>query len=67
MEVVLSGLARDGYLDDMLVIGKTLDKHNENLAKVFARIREAGLKLKPKKCRFSQREVEHLGHIVSIR
>ena len=68
MEVVFSGLARDGclvYLDDVLVIGKTLDEHNENLAKVFARIREAGLKLKPKKCRFAQREVEYLGHIIS--
>ena len=46
MEVVLSGLARDGcmvYLDDILVFGRTLDEHNDNLAKVFQRLRSAGL------------------------
>ena len=68
MEIVLSGLARDGchvYLDDVLVFGKTLDEHNRNLARVLTRLRQAGLKLKPKKFRFAQLSVEYLGHVVS--
>ena len=68
MEVVLSGLAREGclvYLDDVLVMGKTMKEHNENLQKVFNRLRAAGLRLKPKKCCFAQLEVDYLGHVVS--
>ena len=68
MEVVLAGLAREVclvYLDDVLVMGKTLEEHNENLAKVLDRLRGAGLRLKPKKCQFAQLHVEYLGHVVS--
>ena len=68
MEVVLSGLTRGSchvYLDDVLVLGSTLEEHNANLRKVFSRIREAGLRLKPKKCDFAQESVGYLGHIVS--
>ena len=34
------------------------------LRKVFQKIREAGLKLSPKKCRFFKREIKCLGHVV---
>ena len=68
MEVVLNGLARHGcmvYLDDVLVVGRTFEEHNDNLARVFQRLRSAGLTLKPKKCKFAQLEVCYLGHVVS--
>ena len=68
MEVVLSGLARGNchvYLDDVLVFGRTIEEHNANLARVFGRIRGAGLRLKPKKCEFAQESVLYLGHVVS--
>ena len=68
MEVVLSGLARDAclvYLDDIIVIGKTLEQHNAHLEQVLTRIRDAGLRLKPKKCKVAQQKVEYLGHVVS--
>ena len=68
MEVVLNGLARHGcmvYLDDVLVVGRTFGEYNDNLAKVFQRLRSAGLTLKPKKCKFAQLEVCYLGHVVS--
>ena len=68
MEVVLAGLARKVcvvYLDDILVFGRTLTEHNANLALVLERLRVAGLRLKPRKCRFALEEVEYLGHLVS--
>ena len=68
MENVLAGLARDKcliYLDDILVIGRSLEEHLSNLREVFARLQRAGLKLQPTKCRLLKREVEFLGHVVS--
>ena len=68
MEVTLAGLKQDcclTYLDDVIVIGKSMEEHNQNLVKVFDRLRVAGLKLKPTKCKLAQRSVEYLGHIVS--
>ena len=70
MESVLRGLARSVclvYLDDVQVIGRTVEEHNRNLTRVLERIREAGLRLKPRKCKFSQELVTYLGHVVSAR
>ena len=56
MEEVLRGLAREKclvYLDDVLVIGRTFDEHLSNLREVFNRLSEAGLKLKPAKCKLA--------------
>ena len=68
MESVLAGLARSSctvYLDDILVIGKSFGEHLQNLRSVFARLREAGLRLKPKKCRLAKQQVEYLGYVVT--
>ena len=43
-----------------------MEEHNDNLVTVFGRLREAGLKPKPKQCRFAQQEVKYLCHVVSI-
>lgn len=53
------------YFDNIVVFGKTFDEHFENLEKVMGRLSDAGLKLKPKKCCFLQKEINFLGHIVS--
>ena len=53
------------YLDDIVVFGKSFDDHFVNLEKVLSRLSVAGLKLKPKKCHFLQKEISFLGHIVS--
>ena len=69
MELALAGLVRKKchiYLDDVLVFGRTLEEHTENLSSVLLRIRKAGLKLKPKKCKFAQLSVQYLGHVVSV-
>ena len=68
METVLAGLARDAcmvYLDDILVLGATLEEHLQNLSEVFDRLRKAGLRLKPTKCHLAQKEIAYLGFIVT--
>ena len=68
MSSVLAGLIPESclvYLDDIVVVGSTFEEHLVNLERVFQRLRESGLRLKPKKCHFSQGKVEYLGHIVS--
>ena len=49
----------------MIVFSPTLDDHLCHLKQVLERIRAAGLKLKPSKCRFIAKEVEYLGHILT--
>ena len=53
------------YLDDVLVYSRTFSNHLDHLCLVFDRFREAGLKLKPKKCHFGQKSVKFLGHVIS--
>ena len=55
------------FLDDIIITSSTFEEHLENLEKVFDRLRKAGLKLKPNKCHFLQKEIEFLGHKVSER
>ena len=53
MEIVLAGLVRKFcyvYVDDILVVGRTLEEHLENIAGVLDRLQEAELKLKLSKC-----------------
>ena len=50
MEKVLHGLVGKAclvYLDNVLVLGKNLEEHLDNLRKVWDRLCEAGLRLKP--------------------
>lgn len=68
MEFVLTGLQWCTcliYLDDVIIFSKTFDEHLERLQEVFQRLRSAGLKLKPQKCKFMQAEVNYLGHVIS--
>ena len=53
------------YLDDILLFSPTFDEHLKRLRDVFQRLREANLKLQPKKCAFVQRSAKFLGHVVS--
>ena len=53
------------YLDDIVVLGQSFEEHIRNLDSVFQWLRESGLRLKPSKCAFFQKEVRYLGHIIS--
>ena len=68
MEAVLAGLQWEIcliYLDDIITFGKTFDEAVENLQQVLERLRNAGLKLKPKKCDLFAKSVSFLGHKIS--
>ena len=68
MEKVLKGLHYEiclVYLDDVVVKSQSFESHLDNLSLVFDRLRSAGLKLNPKKCKIFQKEVSFLGHVVS--
>ncbi|KAM8718879.1 hypothetical protein ACLKA7_001571 [Drosophila subpalustris] len=53
------------YLDDIIVIGKTLEEHMANLKEVFRRLRAANLKINVDKCDFFKQELKYLGHKVT--
>ena len=53
------------YFDDIIVVGSSFGDHLRHIASVLMKLREAGLKLKPTKCKFFQKQVAFLGHIVS--
>ena len=53
------------YLDDIIVFSLTVEQMIEHLRIVFGRLRNAGLKLKAKKCTLFQTETIYLGHVIS--
>ena len=53
------------YLDDIIIFSKTPEEHISRLRKVFQKLDEAGLHLKPSKCEFFKDRLEYLGHILS--
>ena len=68
MDNVLSGLSWEVclyYLDDIIVFSKGWQEHLERLRMVFTRLREANLRLGPRKCTLAKSSVTFLGHHVS--
>ena len=49
------------YIDDIMVMGKTMEEHLENLRAVLMRLHQSGYRLKHSKCHLLQQEVEYLG------
>lgn len=65
MKIAFSGLDAATaflYLDDIIVIGTSIEHHLRNLEKVFKVCRDKCLKLNPNKCQFLKPEVTFLGH-----
>ena len=68
MELVLRGLHWTTcliYLDDIIIFSKSADEHLHHLQDVFERLRQAKIKIKPKKCQLFQQSVKYLGYVVS--
>ncbi|EFA13080.1 Retrovirus-related Pol polyprotein from transposon 17.6-like Protein [Tribolium castaneum] len=53
------------YLDNIILFSHSYEEHLVKLEKVFERIMEANLKLKPSKCSFLKKEVKMLGHVIN--
>ena len=53
------------YIDDIIIFSKSVEEHLSHLEEVFRRLREANVKLNPKKCNFVKQKVEYLGHVVT--
>ena len=53
------------YIDDIVIFSKSIDEHLTHLEEVFRRLREANVKLNPKKCSFVKQRIEYLGHVVT--
>ena len=53
------------YVDDVIIFSRTFDEHLSHIREILSRLRQAGLKLSPKKCKFAQKKLHYLGHILS--
>ena len=68
MEAVLRGLTWKCclvYLDDVCIFSRTFESHLQHIEEVFKRLKQAGLKLRPNKCKFALRQIKYLGHIIN--
>ena len=67
-DMIMTGLAYEVcfvYLDDAIVFSSTFEEHFTRLWLVLSKLRDAGLKLKPRKCTMLQKQVSFMGHVVS--
>ena len=53
------------YLDDIIIYFKSLEEHKEHVRLVFEALRAAFLMMKLKKCKFTQKELWFIEHIIS--
>jgi len=53
------------YIDDILIASKTFDEHFVHLEKIFERLDQFGLTIKPNKCIFGVGKLDFLSHEVS--
>jgi hypothetical protein len=68
MNRVLSGLTGSRcfvFLDDGVVYARSLAEHDTKLREVFSGFRKNNLKLRPDKCEFLRKEVNHLRHLIT--
>lgn len=61
----LLGKTSFAFIDDTLVASKTFKEHLQHLREVFLRLRDAGLRLKPRKCHLLRKKLNFLGHVIS--
>ncbi|XP_023246493.1 uncharacterized protein K02A2.6-like [Copidosoma floridanum] len=66
MEEILKGIPGVAIVvDDVVVTGKTTDKHLTNLDRVLGKLNECGLKVRVEKCKFFEDKITYLGYEIS--
>ncbi|MCP4474745.1 MAG: RNA-directed DNA polymerase, partial [Gammaproteobacteria bacterium] len=68
MNRIFNGVLDEGifvYIDDICIATSSFEEHLTKLIEVLTRLRQAFLKLKPKKCKLLSENTKYLGHIVS--
>ena len=63
MEQIFAGLLCAIIVADIIVGGRDLNEHDENLRKVLDRARKIRLRLNPQKCKFQLKEVSYVGQV----
>ncbi|MCP4058599.1 MAG: RNA-directed DNA polymerase, partial [Pseudoalteromonas sp.] len=53
------------FLDDIIIVSEDIETHLDLIRKVFARLRDRGLRLKPSKCEFLCTEITFLGLVLN--
>jgi hypothetical protein len=68
MNHILKNLLDKGivvYIDDILIYGKTEEKHNALVKEVLERLAKNDLVISPEKCIWGEKDVEFLGYILT--
>ena len=50
------------YLDDILIVAKTEEEHDQLLERTLERLEKAGVRLSREKCEFRLSQLMYLGH-----
>ncbi|GFX56823.1 retrovirus-related Pol polyprotein from transposon 17.6 [Trichonephila clavipes] len=66
MSEILSGCEKYAtpYLDGIAIFSEAWEEHLKHLQEILERLKKANLTIKPFKCKFTQLEVQYLGHVV---
>ena len=68
---LMTGILKDfnfaiAYLDDIIIFSKTPQEHLLHIRMVFKKLKSANLSTKKSKCIFFSKEIQYLGHILSV-
>ena len=55
----------DIYIDDIIIFSESINEYLTHLEEVFRRLRNANVKLNPKKYSFVRQRIEYLDHVVT--
>ena len=69
---LITGILQDlnfaiAYLDSIINFSKTAEEHLDHIQQVFKQLGSAHLSMKLSKCHFFKKEIQYIGHILSIK